>query len=241
MRVGCYRAVLAFSLTAIVSATFANAQRVPATTLCNTGLAPEIPPPQGCTTSTLVSPINPVDGGPIVDGNWDLAVPYPSVPYTESAPDPCSFATEYSPAPVSTPDSAWYDPLDEISQWIEPLGGGSTPAGWYIYRARFFVPPASSGYHYIFFVDGVLMADNEAVAIYLEDRAGSTKTCGKVAAFTTMNQQYAWNQFQFAALAAPDADAYLYFVVYNQYSSTPTENPTGFRVEFVSPYFVPVK
>jgi len=102
------------------------------------------------------------------------------------------------------------------------------------------LPAQNPGYYYLLFVEGVFMADNQAVAIYGEDPAGNTKTCGKVATFTTTNQQYAWNQFQFEGPVFPGTSAYLYFVVYNQ-SGSPTGNPTGLRVEFISPYFLPVK
>lgn len=88
---------LAFSIVVMLSATFADAQTVAATSLCNTGLTAKSVPPKGCTTSTLVTPINPLDGGPFVDGNWELAEPYPSVSFTQRAPDPCSFVSVYRP------------------------------------------------------------------------------------------------------------------------------------------------
>ena len=85
------------------------------------------------------------------------------------------------------------------------------------------------------------MADNEAVAIYVEDPAGDPKRCAKVESFTTTGQFTSWNQFTFKGPVIPNTAANLYFVVYNEYSNVPTQNPTGLRVEFIAPYFVPVQ
>src|ERR1035438_2380019 len=43
--------------------------QIPAAGLCNTGLT-KASPPYGCTSSTLVTPVNPITGGDSVDGNW---------------------------------------------------------------------------------------------------------------------------------------------------------------------------
>jgi hypothetical protein len=57
--------------------------------LCNTGLTLASPLPIRCTTSVPVTPVNPQSGGSSVDGNWQLATPYPSAAYTHQAPNPC--------------------------------------------------------------------------------------------------------------------------------------------------------
>jgi hypothetical protein len=225
------------SLALALSIPVAYAQ-IPANGICNTGLTLKAPPLVGCTTSTLVNPINPLDGGSIVDGNWDLAEPYPSVPYTQGPPDPCTFATAYGPAPVSTPWNSWFNPDDQLSQWIEPNGGGSTPPGWYIYRIRFSVPPAHPGYpYYTLEIPGQLMVDNYIAAIYLQDFVNGESRCGPVATFTKSTQFSGWSQFKISSLVVPSTVAYLYFVTINTFSSTPFGNPTGLRVEFEGPTF----
>ena len=241
---------LAFSLALMMSATTsADAQTmppskgliIPATTLCNTGLTAKSLP-KGCATSTLVTPINPVDGGPIVDGNWYLAEPYPSVPYNQAAPDPCSFASAYGPAPVNAPWFSWYNPNDQLSQWIEPLGGGSDPAGWYIYATGFEIPAAPPGYHYVVEIAGQVLVDNYAVAIYLSNFVAGKSYCSPVAAFTAADTGFSnWTQFKVSAPVVPATPGYLYFLTYNAPSSSPDENPTGLRVVFTSPYFWAVK
>jgi hypothetical protein len=236
-----YRQVL-FGL--LLTTTFVSAQNptpVPATTLCDTGLTPKSGTGTGCTTSTLVTPINPFDGGPIVDGNWDLAQPYPSASYTAAAPNPCSLATAYAAAPVNAPAGAYYNPDDHLSQWISPLGGNLTPPGWYIYRTAFQVAPASTGYlHYALITAGQYMADNETVAIYLEDPAGDSASCGPVASFNTGTGAFAaWNPFKITVPVIPATHAYMYFVVYNAYTVPLDEDPTALRVEFTSPAFYP--
>ena len=232
--------VLPSSIAVMLFATFANAQTIPSTSLCNTGLTHKSLPPQGCTTTTLVTPINPIDGGPFVDGNWELAEPYPSVPATQGAPNPCLFDSAYAPVPANAPWPGWYNPDDQLSQWIEPLGGGATPAGWYIYRTGFVVPAAPTGYQYIFHIPGQLMVDNSVPAIYLQDFVAGASLCGPVAALTNTGFQ-GWTEFKIVVPVVPATRGYLYFVVENDTSSQPTANPTGLRVEFMSPSFVPIK
>ncbi|MGA2740011.1 MAG: hypothetical protein ABSG65_21555 [Bryobacteraceae bacterium] len=107
---------------------------IPATGLCNTGLTPAAALPAGCTTSALVTPVNPESGGSSVDGNWQLASPYPSAPYNEQSPNPCTL-TNFGPAWIDDPWPAWYNPNDGLSQWMTPLAEGPVAAGgWYIYR-----------------------------------------------------------------------------------------------------------
>ena len=212
---------------------------IPARSLCNTGLTPKSLTIEGCNTSTPVTPINPVDGGPIVDGNWDIAVPYPSVPYNQLPPDPCLFASIYLPAPVSAPWSAWYNPDDQLSQWIEPLGGGSTPPGWYIYRTHFAIPLASQGYdRYMLEIPGQLMVDNFMTSIYVQAFKDGASFCAPVATFTNTGGFQNWIPFKVSAPVAPNSLAHLYVVVYNN-SGNATGNPTGLRIEFMNPYFIP--
>jgi hypothetical protein len=63
-------------ISALLLSSAAVAQTIPATGLCNTGLTPANALPLGCTTSTLVTPVNPQSGGTSVDGNWQLATGY---------------------------------------------------------------------------------------------------------------------------------------------------------------------
>ena len=229
--------------TLLLSGAFANGQTAPppilATGFCSTGLTAKAAQPQGCLASKLVTPINPTNGGPIVDGNWELAEPFPSAPVTQPAPNPCLFTSSYRPVPVSDPEYYWYNPNDQLSQWIEPNGGSSTPNGWYFYRTRFAVPSAYPGYaSYELVLNGQFVADNQVVAIYLEDPAGDSNSCRSVASFTNTSQDSYWNKVKIVVPVSPDSHGYLYFVVLNALG-TPGQNPTGLRVEFTSPYLYP--
>jgi hypothetical protein len=109
----------------------------------------------------LVTPINPETGGTSVDGNWELATPYPSSGVAEEAPNPCKLAA-WGPAWVDTPWSAWLNPSDGLSQWITPEAIAPTAAsGWYVYRTPVSVPTVTPGYdYYLLKVAGRLLADN---------------------------------------------------------------------------------
>ncbi len=215
-----------------------TAQKIATTQLCNTGRTPKSAPPDACLSTTLVSPINPYVGGPIKDGNWKLATPYPSAPYTDNAPTPCSADFHYEPAPVNKPSTAWYNPADGKSQWISPDGGGTTPPGWYIYATSFIVPGPYEGYeNYGFKIIGQFMADDQVSYIYVSDTTGGQIKCGAVAAFAS-NGFGSWTPFEAEALVLPDSAGYVYFIVYNA-TGSPTGNPTGLRVEFQSTYFTP--
>ena len=72
----CRGMLTTLCVVVMLFASFANAQTIAATSLCNTGPDTRESPPNGCSTSTLIYPINLINGGPIVDGNWELAVPY---------------------------------------------------------------------------------------------------------------------------------------------------------------------
>ena len=88
-------------------------------------------------------------------------------------------------------------------------------------------------------VNGQFMGDNEIYSIYLEDPIGDTTSCRAVDVFSSINQQYAWNSFTIRAAALfPGTNAFLYFVVYNQQGAV-GGNPTGLRVEFITPEFLP--
>lgn len=211
--------------------------QIPATGLCNTGLTKASPPPRGCTASTPVTPVNPVTGGDSVDGNWQLASPYPSAPYNEPSPNPC-LLPEFGPAWVDAPWSGWFNPDDGLSQYITPYAEGPVAAGgWYIYRTAFPIPPIpSGGAYYVLTVAGQVLVDNHLVAIVAEDPADDPHGCGVVAT-PTGTYDTSWTTFNFSAPVAPDTRAYLYFVTYNQEQSY--GNPTGLRVEFTSAYFTP--
>ena len=166
-------------ISALLLSSAAVAQTIPATGLCNTGLTPASPLPTGYTPSTLVTPVNPESGGSSVDGNWQLATPYPSASYTEQAPDACRLET-FGPAwidapfnPITTPNpngTNWLNPPDDVSsQWITPLVIDPSPAGgWYVYRTQFRVPAATSGVkEYILTVSARALIDDLPGGIFL--------------------------------------------------------------------------
>ncbi len=218
--------------------TLAAQAQFPATSLCNTGLTPKDLSPEGCFASTPVYPINPADGGPIVDGNWNLAVPYPSAGATAAAPNPCSLLFRYSPAPVNAPDPAW-SLDDQVSQWISPIGGPATPPGWYIYMTKFRVPPAFGDYqHYSLEVHGRYMVDNRVGSVYGANIEPGSLTCGPLATFSSEGSFTSWTQFRVRESVSPSSDGYLFFVVLNE-SGVPNQDPTGLRVEFETAHFTP--
>ena len=224
------------------------AQTIPATGLCNTGLTAASPLPTGCTTSTPVTPVNPQSGGPSVDGNWQLATPYPSAAWNQQAPDPCKLTT-FGPAWVDAPAQGWFDPKDGLSQWITPQSDANTEGGWYVYRTAFAIPPSASA-KYVLTITGQLMADDELTAIILgrslERSADGRQHCRGLAlpSLTSVpgdtGAQYAWNNFQFAEAVEPNTSAYLYFVLYNiPFPDGNSGNYTGFRVQFTSATLTP--
>jgi hypothetical protein len=229
-------------VSALLLSSAAVAQtHIPATGLCNTGLTPASPLPTGCTTSTPVTPVNPGSGGSSVDGNWQLATPYPSASYTHQAPDPCKLTT-FGSAWIDAPWFNWFNPNDGLSQWITPEVDEPSAGGWFAYRTAFPIPPiASSSTKYFLSVSGQVMGDNSAVAMFLENPASDHRSCRSVALPATGaaggNAFTAWNPFSFATTLEPDTTAYFYVLVYNQESSN--GNATGLRVEFSSAYFTP--
>ena len=216
---------------------------IPATGLCNTGLTPASPLPVGCTTSTFVTPVNPQSGGPSVDGNWQLATPYPTEPYGHQAPYPCWVPT-FGPAWVDVASSDWFNPNDGMSQWITPLVENPTAGGWYVYRTPLPVPPATPGYTgYELTVSGQIMNDDYPGGIFL----GYGRSCTWVSLPTVTligNQapDEAWNKFSFIVSVAPATQPYLYFLVYNIEFAGGNNNGNyqGLRVEFTSAYFTPI-
>jgi len=217
---------------------------IAATGLCNTGLTHGGLLPIGCTKSTLVTPINPESGGTSVDGNWQLATPYPSAPYNHDAPDTC-LLTSFGPAWVDTPPSYFFNPDDGLSQWITPLVDvPNTAGGWYVYATALRVPPISTGYaRYVLTVSGQLMADDQVPAIFLLSPSIGCKVVALPSLSPVVGSNFvvhnAWNPFSFVATVAPDTTAYLYFLVYNLEVPAPNQNGTGLRVEFTSGYFTP--
>ncbi len=164
-------AIALISALLLAAAAAGQTTEIPVTGLCNTGLTRADPLPQGCTTSTLVAPVNPETGGDSVDGNWQLATPYPSAPYNQKAPNPC-LLTGFGPAWVDAAWPTWFNPDDGLSQYITPQAEGPVAAGgWYIYRTGVAIPPiASGGTHYVLTVSGQVLVDNSLVSIVLEDQ-----------------------------------------------------------------------
>ena len=225
-----------------VSVAALSAQKIPAVGLCSTGLTPASPV-TGCKTSTPVTPLNPPTGGTSVDGNWQLATPYPTEPYGHQAPYPCSIPT-FTPAWVDAPASDWFNPTDELSQWITPQVESTTAGGWYIYRTAVPVPTATPGYsRYLLTVRGLMMNDDFSGGIFL----GYGPACTWVslpnvtAAIGSHAADTAWNEFSFIVPVVPGTRPYLYFVVYNiEFGDrNNTGNYQGLRVEFTSADFTP--
>lgn len=232
-------------LAVLLLSTAATAQtHIPATGLCNTGLTPAGPLPKGCTTSTLVTPVNPQSGGPSVDGNWQLATPYPSAAYNQQAPDPCALTT-FGPAWVDTPTQGWFNPNDGLSQLISPEADGPyTTGGWYIYATTLPVPATSGSYtKYNLTVTGQLMADDVAAAIFLDNAGIGCRPMAFPSLSPVIGSNFegwtAWNPFHFEATVTPSTSARLYFLVYNLEFAPGDQNGTGFRAEFTSAYFTP--
>jgi len=238
-----HRPILCVLMAALWLSPIAIAQSpIPAVGLCNTGLTAASPLPVGCTGSTLVTPVNPQSGGSSVDGNWELATPYPSAAYDQVAPNPC--ALTFGPAWVDAPASGWFNPSDGLSQWITPESDGpNTVGGWYVYRTSFPVPSAQPGSKYVLTVRGQEMADDENPGILLGRQVGNSLVCSGMALpplvssadIGSSGAEYGWQQFHFAVLVEPSSTVYLYFVVYNiPFPQGRTGNYTGFRVEFTS-------
>jgi hypothetical protein len=232
-------------LSTLLFSTVALAQTIPATGLCSTGLTPASPLPIGCTTSTPVTPVNPDSGGTSVDGNWQLATPYPSASYTQQAPDVCHLDT-FGPAWIDAPDSPittpngngsnWFNPPGDVaSQWITPEALNN-PGGWYVYRTRFPVPATSGVKEFILTVTGKVLIDDLPGGIFL----GHGRSCQWVAMSPFQGEVAAdseWHDFGFAAAVVPGTEPYLYFLTYN--INAGAANPTGLRVEFTSATLTP--
>ena len=236
-------ALLSLSLSLPVAVLSAQ---IPAAGLCNTGLtAASSLPGVGCTTSVPVTPVNPATGGPSVDGNWQLASPYPSGDYEHQAPDPCTLKT-FGPAWVDSVYSQ-FNPADGISEWISPLSEQPSVGGWYVYRTAVPTPAASGGGKYLFTVTGHLLADDQVPVIAIENPAGDILGCKIVAApsltntpaTTTGAVSFKWDPFEFAKTVKANSELYIYVVVFNVGNPDDSENATHLRVEFTSAYFTP--
>jgi len=216
----------------------AQTTTIPITGLCNTGLTTASPQPTGCAGSTLVTPVNPQTGGSSIDGNWQLATPYPSSQYYYlQAPDPCSLP-KFGSAWVDTPGSSdWLNPDDGLSQWISPLNDVKSNGGWYIYRTVFPIPPGSGPY--VLVVEGQVLADDYTTAIFLENPAGYAPGCQPASIPAPLPLLWTtWYPFGIETTVMPGTYAYLYFLVYNQGYEGP--DATGLRVEFKTAYVTPI-
>lgn len=229
--------LVVLGLTLLLSVAAVNAQRIPATGLCNTGLTPGGPLPLGCLGSTPVTPVNPDTGGPSVDGNWQLAAPYPSVTESQQGPNPCAL-THFGPAWVDTPDPGWLNPNDGLSQWITPqVLSPTTAGGWYVYRTAFPAPPVQTGASkYILSVTGRVLADDLVPAIFLASTDDGPLGC-RLVSLPAMPADFSfasWSPFSFEVAIEPGSQVYLYANVYNVLPSQ-----TGLRIEITSAYFTP--
>ncbi len=238
--------VALLGLSFLFAVMMAPAQEIPAAGLCNTGLTPASSI-TGCTASTPVTPINPSGGGPSVDGNWQLAAPYPSASFNNQAPNPCSLST-FGPAWVDTPNYSWLNPHDGVSQWITPLAVLPSVGGWFIYRTTTPAPAFSSGSgKYRLTVKGRLLADDSVAAIFIENPADDISGCKAVVIPSPTPQSAAvpesvfniWNPFAFSTVVTASTDINVYMVLFNVGNPNDSENNTGLRVEFTSAYFTP--
>jgi hypothetical protein len=204
--------------------------QTPVTTLCDTGLTAAAPLPDGCTTSVLASPVNPPNGGPTVDGNWELAIPYAAAGPNDQAPNPCK-ASAFEAAAVDAPNLNYFNPADGISQWIMPKSAESGPDGWYIYRTTFTLPPLQpvTGRHMLS-VTGQIMSDNTPAAIFLSNTAEDLE-CRLVALIPSWYNN--WYTFSFSAAALTSSKMHLFVVLLNV-PNPGLPNPTALRVRFGS-------
>ena len=201
------------------------------TGLCNTGQTRAMA--SGC-TGVLVAP-NPSGGGPNRDGNWALAMPYPS-PYGES---PCEFRS-FVPAWVDTPNPAWLpNSASTASEWIAPFNGAASGTqGWYVYATQFPVPAVLPGgiVPTGLTINGHLVSDNATYGIYMANLAAGL--CSPVTGLPVPinpnggGQITAWWDFSFSnpIPITPGSPLVLYVVVQN--FPGPEVNPTGLRIEF---------
>jgi hypothetical protein len=224
------------------------AQTIPATGLCNTGLTPASPV-TGCTTSTLVSPVNPISGGPSVDGNWQLASPYPSAPFNGQAPDACALTT-FGPAWVDTPSGSWYNPNDALSQWISPEVEEQAAGGWYVYRTTLQIPaPASRSGEFLLIIKGNVLGDDIVSGIILAKAKATVSSCTGPTALPSPTPVptdglrggwYSWIPFELVSTVTANTSVNLYVMVFNTQSpSGQTGNYTGLRIEFTSATLTP--
>jgi len=223
------------TLAAMVCFTSVAAAQI--TALCNTGQTRATA--AGC-TGVLVTP-NPTGGGPDVDGNWQIAYPYPSS--VSSSTHPCSLS--YEKAWVDTPPSTWMpESASTASEWITPYDGeGNQLSGRYVYGTAFPIPAKLPGGSAPvgFTINGRLASDNATSFVFV----GNVDSCTLVAtlpepvnpAGSGLGDFQDWWDFSFInpAPITPSTEAYLFFVVENAYDDTTAgPSPTGLRVEFLS-------
>jgi hypothetical protein len=206
--------------------------------LCNTGQTSATA--SGC-TGVLVPPNPNASGTPHLDGNWELAYPYPSTLLGDHSP--CLLQI-FESATVNTLNPAWLpNSVSAASEWIMPVGGAYVlPAGWYVYRTKFPVPSVlpSGGVPTGVTINGQLASDNATFWIYLESPARSA-SCALVSGQNfpvnpvggSTYQQW-WNfSFTNSLPITPGAPAYLFIVIENG-PAVPGGSATGLRVEFSS-------
>jgi hypothetical protein len=138
------------------------------------------------------------------NGNWQIASPYPSAPYTSSAPNPCRLQTTYLGAPVNVPFYERYNPESELSQWIGPNGGGSTPVpGLYQGLPPNSVPPS-----------GQLLSDNAAAVMDLHAVGDTSAGCNVAETSAIANQYSSWNAFALTGPVVPATHQAIYSGLY---------------------------
>jgi hypothetical protein len=109
--------------------------------LCNTGQTSATL--TGCTGVLVPSAPN-FFGTPNLDGNWEIAYPYPS---SLADNTPC-LLSRFIEATVDTPNGSWLpNSVSSASESTMPDGGGGymLPLGWYVYRTKFPIPSVLPG------------------------------------------------------------------------------------------------
>jgi hypothetical protein len=205
--------------------------------LCNTGQTPATV--SGC-TGVLVSPATNAFGTPGLDGNWEVGFPWPNTLTGDNTP---CLQKSFVRTASGPPDGGWLsNGASAASQWTMPVGGGYVvPAGYYIYRTKFPVPPVlpGGGVPVGVTVNGQLSSDNATYWIYLESPANSPAACALVS-----GQQFPvnpvggatdtqWWPFSFTNShpLTTGAEAYLYVIVGNGVTIY-NSSAAGLRVEF---------
>jgi hypothetical protein len=205
---------------------------IPITGLCNTGLTTASSQPVGCAQQYVGNsdkPLIPEDPAWMVTGNWPRLIP--PLQTTKNSTILVRYRLLDRHGWMQR-RPGWLNTNDGVSQWVTPLDVVS-PGGWYVYRTAFQIPAGTGTY--LLTVEGRVLADDDAQAVFMENPAGSALGC-RVVALPPPLTWTTWSPFGFVTPVTPGTYAYLYFVVYE---GGGVPNPTGLRVEFMTASVTP--